>query len=123
MLHLDAYTVDASEMGWPDWVRRFGHRTTDPERGIRYKTVVQALEAVYADAGFILCGLSLVSPQIQQQRLSVPFAIEKGDYLKRDYQVRFRPESLSRSAVKNFREWLLNEARRTRDEMAKMTSS
>ncbi len=121
LLHLDAYTVDASDMGWPEWVRRFGHRTTDPERGIRYKKVVQALEAVYANAGFILCGVSLVYPQIQQRRLSVPFPIEQGDHAEQEYQVRFRSESLKRNAVQSFREWLLEEARGTREEIARMT--
>ncbi|MEO1245621.1 MAG: LysR family transcriptional regulator [Pseudomonadota bacterium] len=120
LLHLDAYTVDASEMGWPEWVRRFGHRTSDPERGIRYKKVVQALEAVYANAGFILCGVSLVFPQIREQRLSVPFPIEQGDHAKREYHVRFRSDSLKRNAVKSFREWLLEQARSTRAEIDRM---
>lgn len=121
LLHLDAYTVDASDMGWPEWVRRFGHRATNPERGIRYNKVVQALEAVYANAGFILCGVSLVYPQIQQQRLSVPFPVEQGDYAAREYQVCFRPESLKRNAVQSFREWLLQEAQNTRREIARLT--
>ena len=120
LLHLDAYTVDANDIGWPEWIRRFGHRSAHPERGIRYKKVVQALEAVYADAGFILCGLSLVYPQIQQQQLSLPFPIDEGDYAERDYQVRFRSESLSRTAVRTFREWLLNEALITRNDIAQM---
>ena len=120
LLHLDTYTVDASEMGWPEWIRRFGHRTTDPERGIRYKKVVQALEAVYADAGFILCGLSLVYLQIQARRLSVPFPTEQGEHAERQYQVRFRSESLRRTAVQDFREWLLKEAGSTQTEIAQM---
>ena len=120
LLHLDAYTIDASEMGWPEWVGRFGHRTANPERGIRYKKLVQALEAVYADAGFILCGLSLVYPQIQTERLTAPFPIEEGAYTEHEYQIRFRTESLSRSVVKNFREWLLGEARATRNDIAEM---
>ena len=120
LLHLDAYTVDGNDIGWPEWIHRFGHRTADPERGIRYKKVAQALEAVYADAGFILCGLSLVYPQIQQDQLSVPFPIGEGDYAERDYQVRFRSASLSRTTVRTFREWLLNEAMTTRNDIARM---
>ena len=117
LLHLDTYTVDANDMGWPEWIRRFGHRHTNPERGIRYRKVVQALEAVYADAGFILCGLSLVQSQLEEQQLSVPFPVSEGAWMQQHYSVRFRNESLTRAVVQHFSDWLLAEARITQQRL------
>ena len=113
IVHLDCYTLDAGEIGWKEWTRRFGRRSTGPERGIRYKRVQHALEAVYANAGLMICGLSLVRPQIDEGRLSVPFPIQEGGRSKNAYHVNFRPGALRRSAIERFREWLLNEARET----------
>lgn len=123
LLHLDCYTVDVNDMGWTDWIRRYGHRSTAPDRGIRYQRVLTALEAVYADAGFIICGLSLVMPQLDRGRLSLPFPIEQGQRSKHAYYARFRAASLQRSAVQNFRNWLVDESQRTAKNIAAMTSN
>ena len=120
LLHISGYDIDAADMGWPEWISRFGHRRTDPERGIRYQTVVRALEAVYADAGLVICGLSLVMPQIQEGALTVPFPLREGAAARGAYRARFTPESLSRGVVQQFREWLLQEAAKTQDELATM---
>ncbi|MEM7280526.1 MAG: LysR family transcriptional regulator [Pseudomonadota bacterium] len=119
LLHIDAYAVQAKDIGWPEWVSRFGHRATNPERGIRYQWVVQALEAVYANAGFVLCGLSLVQNEINEGKLNTPFAVEEGEWAKAEYQVQFRPDALERGVVQNFRAWLLKEARKTQHDLEK----
>ena len=120
LLHLDCYT-DVDDIGWTDWTRRFGHRHTAPGRGIRYQKVMHALEAVYAGAGFIICGLSLIMSQLNAGSLSLPFPIAEGALSKNAYCVRFRADSLKHSAVQNFREWLLAESRLTTKKMAEMT--
>lgn len=122
LLHIDAYTIRSNDIGWPEWVSRFGYRKTSAERGIRYQWVAQALESVYADAGFIICGLSLVQAQIDAGVLTAPFPVDEGDWTQKAYKIRFNPQALSRSAVRHFREWLLDEARDTSDELAKITS-
>ena len=121
LLHLDSYTVDANELGWEEWTRSFGRRSTAPERGIRYKRVQHALEAVFANAGLLVCGLALVRPQVQSQQLSLPFPIHEGAWTNRGYRVRFRPEALRRTSLERFREWLLTEARHTSDELRSLT--
>ena len=118
LLHIDAYTVRTDNLGWPGWVRRFGHRSTSPERGIRYQWVAQALESVYADAGLIICGLSLVHDQIDNGTLTAPFPPDEGAWTREAYKVAFHPQALSRSVVRHFRSWLLAEARKTGDAIA-----
>jgi LysR family transcriptional regulator, glycine cleavage system transcriptional activator len=45
LLHLDCYHDDPDAIGWPDWIARFGHRTSDPRRGIRYQRIAHALSS------------------------------------------------------------------------------
>lgn len=117
LLHLDCYTVESDELGWEEWTLKFGRRSTAPGRGIRYRKVVHALEAVYANAGLLICGVSLVAPQIDDGRLSLPFPVAEGEWTRNAYCVSFRPETLRRTAVERFREWLLAEAAKTSDEI------
>jgi LysR family glycine cleavage system transcriptional activator len=110
LLHLDRYTVDAHEMGWKEWIRQYGHRRTAPDRGIRYKRVQHALKAVYANAGLMICGLSLVLSEVEAGNLSLPFEVGKGGWTGAGYQVAFRPDRLRRASVDRFRNWLLKQA-------------
>ncbi len=113
LLHLDRYTVEAGETGWKEWIRDHGHRRTAPDRGIRYKRVQHALEAVYANAGLMICGLSLVLSEVEEGNLSLPFDVGKGQWTRRAYRVDFRPDRLRRASVGRFREWLLEQAEDT----------
>lgn len=123
LLHLDCYTTNVNDMGWTDWIRRFGHRRTAPGRGIRYQRVLHALEAVYADAGFIICGISLVTSQLDNGSLTLPFPLEQGQWSKHAYRARFQAASLQKSAVQNFRAWLLDESQRTAKNISSSVSS
>lgn len=123
LLHLDCYTTNANDMGWTEWIRCYGHRRTAPGRGIRYQRVIHALEAVYAGAGFMICGISLVMSELDAGRLSLPFPTAEGQLSNNAYCARFREDSLKRSAVQNFREWLLVESRQTSKQIAEMTKS
>lgn len=117
LLHLDCYTVDTGDIGWIEWVNAFGQRSTAPGRGIRYKRVMHALEAVYANAGLLVCGLALVRRQLDDERLSLPFPIEQGTWSRNAYRARFRENALRRSKIRQFRDWLLVSARETSDEL------
>ena len=117
LLHLDCYTVDAGDIGWKEWIEKYGYRKTAFSRGIRYQKVMHALEAVYANAGLLVCGVGLVKPKIDAGKLSLPFPVAQGEWSKNAYHVRFQPTVLRRNATARFREWLLDEARKTSDEM------
>ncbi|MGI9238948.1 MAG: LysR family transcriptional regulator [Woeseiaceae bacterium] len=121
LLHLDCYTLEAGDIGWKEWIAQFGHRHTAAGRGIRYKKIMHALEAVYADAGLLVCGIALVAPQLASGLLSRPFPICQGEWSKNAYRVRFGREALRRSPVAWFREWLLSEAESTSDELNRIT--
>ena len=122
LLHLDCYTVDVRDIGWKEWIAKFGQRKTAPGRGIRYQKVMQALEAVYANAGLVVCGVSLVGPQLQQGKLSLPFPITHGEWSKNAYRASFQPAALRRTATARFRDWLLEEAARTSHALQELTN-
>lgn len=122
LLHLDCYTTDGGGFGWPDWIDKYGYRKTAPGLGIRYKKVMHALEAVYADAGFIICGLALIKSKMQDGRLEAPFPIEEGAWSRHAYRARFQPDSLKREQVTRFREWLNERACQTREEIKGIVS-
>lgn len=122
LLHLDCYTFDAGAIGWQEWISQYGYRKTAPGRGIRYQKVMHALEAVYANAGLIVCGLALVKDQIDDSRLSQPFPIGQGAWSKNAYRVRFRENALRRTNIEQFRDWLLAEADGTQQELYRLTN-
>ena len=122
LLHLECYTFDAGAIGWLEWIGEYGYRNTAPERGIRYKKVMHALEAVYADAGLMVCGLALVKKQLDEGVLSRPFPIEQGAWSKNAYRAIFRESSLRRSNIEQFRAWLLAEAAETQAELAELVA-
>ncbi len=121
LLHLDCYTFDGGAIGWPEWISEYGYRRTAPGRGIRYQKVMQALEAVYADAGLIVCGLALVKDQINDGTLSRPFPIEQGEWSKNAYRASFRQNALRRANIGQFRGWLLSEAQEMRAELEQLS--
>ena len=117
LLHLDCYTLDGGAIGWEEWISEYGYRKTAPGRGIRYKKVMHALEAVYADAGFVLCGLGLVKTQLDDGKLSRPFPASEGEWSSNAYRVSFGEGSLRRGKIVQFRDWLVAEAQATRNEL------
>ena len=117
LLHLDSYLEKDGGIGWPEWIARFGYRKTAPGLGIRYRRVVHALEAVFADSGFILCGLALIAPMLDDARLEIPFPIVEGDWTTHAYSLASSHESRRREQTERFRLWLLEQAALTRDEL------
>jgi LysR family glycine cleavage system transcriptional activator len=110
LLHLDCYKGDPEAIGWPEWIGRFGHRRTAPGRGIRYRKISHALEAVYSNAAPMVCGLALVGHHIESGRLSLLFPPSQGVWTGHAYRLRVRDGALRRRQVGLFREWLLAEA-------------
>ena len=117
LLHLDCYTADGGGIGWPEWIGQFGYRKTAPGIGIRYRKVMHALEAVYADSGFLVCGRSLVQPMLDDGRLQAPFSESEGAWSRNAYRVSFRHDALRREQTERFRNWLLGKASETQAEL------
>lgn len=123
LLHLDCYKCDPASIGWPEWTSRHGYRKTAAERGIRYAHVVHALEAVYSDAGFLICGMALIQKQIDEGKISLPFAISEGAWTEHAYNVSFREGAMRRSQVATFRVWLVEQGRSTEAQLRQFTRS
>lgn len=107
LLHLDCYRGDPASIGWPQWTNRFGYRGIAAERGVRYRRVVQALEAVYSDVGLLICGLALAQTQLENGKLSLPFPVSQGAWTGHAYRATFRESAMRRVQVGRFRSWLL----------------
>lgn len=117
LLHLDCYLASGGGIGWPDWIGRFGYRKTAPGLGIRYKRVVHALEAVYANSGFIVCGLALIEPMLQSGQLDILFPIDEGEWTNHAYSLRCSYESRRRDQAEMFRRWLVEQAAATQQDL------
>lgn len=121
LLHLDAYKDDTSVGDWADWLSANRMRRTAPERGIRFRRITAALEAVDADAGLALCGLALIIDQIEEGRIAAPFGFRQGSWTSHAYVAKFRSDALHRPQVRRFREWLLAESETTLDRLKELT--
>lgn len=115
LLHLDFYKEDPDAITWPDWIEAHGHRRTAFTRGIRYRSVAPGLQAVSSNAGFMICGLALISDQIDKGELTLPFGVTKGAWTGHAFHARYRSDAAVRSPIRNFREWLVTESRKTRN--------
>jgi LysR family transcriptional regulator, glycine cleavage system transcriptional activator len=113
LLHLDCYKSDLASIGWPEWVSKYGYRKTAANRGIRYAHLIHALDAVYSDAGLVICGLALIIDQLNSQKLSTPFPLSQGSFTGYTYSVTFRRDAARRSQINQFREWLVQEGQKT----------
>ncbi|HEY8571821.1 LysR family transcriptional regulator [Phenylobacterium sp.] len=113
LLQLDFYRNDPAAPDWRDWIERQGINRTAPDRGIRFRRIVPALEAVLANAGLVVCGVALLSEPMDDGRLSLPFPVSTGSWTEHAFVARFRGEG--RPHVRRFRDWLLAESQTTRD--------
>ena len=114
LLHLDFYKEDASALDWPTWIKRYGHRKSAFNRGIRFRQIVAGLEAVKSDAGFMICGLAMIADQLERGELTLPFGPEKGAKTRFAFHASYKSASQNRGQVRRFREWLLEQASQTR---------
>ena len=113
LLHIDRPKAYGESFGWPEWVAKFGHRQTAADRGIRYRQVHRALEAVYASAGFLICSLALVQDDLLSGKITLPFPPREGQWTNHSYHIAFSEGAIRRGPVQQFRTWLAAEANKT----------
>ncbi len=121
LLHLECYSADPEALGWPAWIRQFGHRKTAPESGIRYAHVVQALSPLYSHAGFLLCGLALVNGLLLDKKIATPFPLAEGARTGFSYNISYRAEAIRRNRIPEFRNWLLAQSSKTEQMIEEMS--
>lgn len=82
--------------------------------------VLHALEAVYANSGFLICGLGLTQTKIKEGHLTTPFPIEQGQWSRHSYRIEFQHNSLQRKQTEIFRDWLLGQAETSKRELQEL---
>jgi len=118
LVHLDFYKDDPAGLSWPEWVARNGMERTAPERGMRFRRITAALDAVAADAGVTLCGLALIGDLLESGQVGLPYPLSMGCWSQHGFRARFRADIDGRRHVQRFRDWLLHESRGTAEALA-----
>ncbi|WP_309645705.1 LysR substrate-binding domain-containing protein [Phenylobacterium sp.] len=113
LVHLDFYKDDPAGLSWPEWVATHGVTRSAPERGMRFRRITAALDAVGANAGLTLCGLALLADQLEAGRIGLPYPTLAGRWSAHGFVARYRRESESRRHIQRFRAWLAAESRVT----------
>ncbi len=123
LLHLTAHRERADMPGWVEWFGQFGQRKKGPQRGVHYKNARLALEAVRANVGFLVCGLSLVLEDLAKGTIVLPFAVSQHMVAPHPYRLSVRPEAENRPQVARFLRWLRSEAEATQRQLQDMACS
>jgi LysR family glycine cleavage system transcriptional activator len=123
LLHLAAHQSEMGQPGWLEWFTMYGQRKKGPERGVHYKNTRLALEAVRANVGFLVCGLSLVLEDLSKGSIVLPFSAEQHILAPHPYRLSIRPESENRPQVARFVDWLKAEADATRQRLGEMAEA
>lgn len=113
LVHLDFYKDDPAGLSWPEWVAANDVVRSAPERGMRFRRITAALDAVTANAGVTLCGLALLAERLEAGDLGLPFASQAGRWSAHGFVARFHRDVGSRRHIQRFRAWLLDESRAT----------
>jgi LysR family glycine cleavage system transcriptional activator len=121
LLHLDLYKDDPSAIGWKQWIAQAGLQRSAPERGIRFRRLTHALDAVLSNAGLMISGLALTSHLVDQNRLALPYPPASGAWTDQAYQARFNLPH-TRPQVERFRRWLMAESRETKAWLEKIAA-
>jgi LysR family glycine cleavage system transcriptional activator len=98
---------------WRIWLTAAGVADVAPERGMRFGTGAEALEAALAGAGIALARRAVIRRDIEAGRLVIPFEVP----MSKDFAfyVVFPEGSAKRPKIKAFRDWALEQTRADRE--------
>lgn len=123
LLHLKAQLEQEDHPGWVEWFAKFGYRESGPDRGVRYQHLRLGLEAVRQNVGFLVCGLSLVSGDLEEGLVATPFPMSQHLIAPHSYRLKARQDAERRPQIMRFVAWLRNEAAETRTYIEQATRS
>ena len=121
LLHLKSQKDDGNHPGWVQWFAAFGHRRTGPDRGVIYPNARLAVQSVRLEAGFLVCGLSLVFQDLDTGSVVLPFPLAQHLIAPHPYRMKLRPDAANRPQTQRFIEWLRGEAVKTERRIKDMT--
>ncbi|MXO48635.1 LysR family transcriptional regulator [Erythrobacter vulgaris] len=122
LLHVDFYKDDPARISWAEWIAHNHVQRTAPERGIRFRRIIDTLNAVAADAGLALCGIALLETEIAAGRIKFPCGLDGGIWSSWGFVASFPERSQARPLVRRFREWLVSESIATSTWLESVTS-
>jgi len=114
LLHLEAQRDNPAHPGWKEWVAAYGYRTEGLERGVHYRNVRTAIEAVRQDVGFLICGLALAEPDLAKKSVVQPFPSTHSLLAPMPYVLTVTAHGAVRPQLQRFCDWLRHEAFLTR---------
>lgn len=120
LLHLKSQVDGIDHPGWVEWCESFGRRQSGLDRGVRYQHTKLALEAVRQEVGYLICGLSLATQDLQDGRVFILFPISQHLVAPHPYRLIVRQDINRRPPIQRFVSWLHLEASRTRTEIENM---
>lgn len=113
LLHVDFYRDDPARLSWPSWFLRHRVERTAPERGMRFRRIAAAIDAVKADAGVALCGVMLLGELFDSDELGLPFPDHPAELTTHAFVARYRRGAEASPKVAQFRRWLKEQARQS----------
>jgi LysR family glycine cleavage system transcriptional activator len=109
-LLLSDVNVAPGEAGWPQWLAAAGAAEVDASRGLQFSNTYLAIEAALAGRGVALAQEAMVVEELASGGLVRPFdlAIDA----PHDHWILTLPEKAELPAVRRFRAWLIEQAKK-----------
>ena len=96
---------------WKSWIRRFNINGVKVNQGPVFSHTMLVLQAAALGQGIALANNVLAKPEIDSGRLICPF--EERIETKNAFYLVYHPSQVEIGKIATFREWLLEEARKT----------
>jgi LysR family glycine cleavage system transcriptional activator len=114
LLHVDRQEATTKVPGWSEWIAQFGGRQEGAERGVHYRHLRLALEAVRRNVGFLICGLSLARLDLEAGRVVAVYPVaERNMASQHPYRYQLRNETRLTAQVRRFVDWMVEQANET----------
>ncbi len=110
LLHISLRDGQPVDLGWSDWVDRWGHRQSGVERGVRYLNMRLALDGVRSNVGFLLCRASYILDALKAGEIKLGLPAKEHLPSPEPYWLRVRPDARQRPQVIRFLDWLEDQA-------------
>jgi LysR family glycine cleavage system transcriptional activator len=109
-LLLSDVNVIPTETAWPHWLAAAGAADVDSTRGLQFSNTYLAIEAALAGRGVALAQEAMVVDELAAGRLVRPFDLAiQGAH---NHWILTLPEKADVPAVRRFRAWLIDQAKR-----------
>jgi LysR family glycine cleavage system transcriptional activator len=115
LLHVDWQAPGESWPDWRTWLLAAGAGEVDATRGVRFSHAVSAVQAALEGQGVALGSTSLVADDLAAGRLARPFDLALRGSPRLAYHLVSPRATADRPLIRAFRDWVLAEARGTRE--------